>query len=227
MWVSTTAFLPTPPRAPLGPLHRPWLLAPLPNLCWQDSRLQDGPRAALRGCFLTLAPGRVQALPSAQVPGVPGWPPARRGPGLCLGTGMLAPWWQRWRMRRPRPGNSEKLFRLRLPESIIPPPSTKCQFRARHCSRPLRFRGEQGCLGSGLVGKTDHKLTQGAVAILGVIRATFPSKERTSLRLASQTPASQPSSAAVRAGQDAAPPACVTFSSRKPKVGGSVREGQY
>lgn len=73
---------------------------------------------------------------------------------------MLAPWWQQWRMHRLRLRSSEELFRVSLPESIAPHVFTKCQFRARHCSRPPRFSGEQGQLGSGsLVVKTDNKQT--------------------------------------------------------------------
>lgn len=171
MWVLMTAFLPTLHRVPSG--HhtgldswacqagkalggRQPLLQSFLDLCSQDPCWKDDPQASLQGCFLL---GTRLGSGLRSTGRVPGWPQVRRGPGLGLGMGMLAPWWQRWRMHCPRPRDFE-LFRLSLPQSITPHVFTKCQFRARHCSRPLRFNGEQGQLGSGLlVGKTDNKQT--------------------------------------------------------------------
>lgn len=115
-------------------------LTHLPNLHSQDPCSQEGPRAPLRACF----PPGTRLVRVLRVPWVPGWSQAKRERSKRLGTGTLAPWWQRWRMRHSHPGSSERLFKPSHSEWILPRIFAKCQFRPGIVLGPRDLPREQG-----------------------------------------------------------------------------------
>lgn len=173
--VSVTAFLRPPPGPPL---HRAWLLAPLPPTSVGRTPIPrtvpEPPLLPPWGCF---PPGTWQSAgpPSAAVPRVAS---RQKGARRVPGNGPARPLAAVVENAPPRPQELRPTVRLSLPESFYMYPLSATSGPGICTSAP-RFRGEQGRPGSGLVRKTDNKHTKSAAVTLGVTRATFPSEEVT------------------------------------------------